>query len=74
MSASMPKSRRPTTPINAAKSRIRTVHVMPIHADRFSVFCDEIDMNRMMMCGIPKYPRPHASPDTMSRQSAAGFQ
>ena len=47
--SSKPRKSLPITPIKVAR-----VHVIPIFADFFKSFCDLMDMNLMMICGIPK--------------------
>ena len=74
MPSSKPRNIRPTIPMTAEKITMITVQVMPIFADFFRSFWDFSDIKRMMMCGIPKYPRPQPSPETMSFQFANAFQ
>lgn len=40
--------------VKVAKNTISRVHVIPIFADFFKSFCDLMDMNLIMICGIPK--------------------
>ena len=52
--SSKPRKSLPITPIKVAKNTISRVHVIPIFADFFKSFCDLMDMNLIMICGIPK--------------------
>ena len=52
--------------MNAAKVKIINVHVIPIFADLRNSFWEFIDMNLIIMCGIPKYPSPQPKPEIIS--------
>ena len=61
------KRARPIRPMNTATDREITTHTVAMRRDCFSSFSLRIAMNRRSTWGIPKYPSPHASVETMLR-------
>ena len=58
---------RPMIPIRIAVPIAMTTHTLAILRDSFSFFSSLIAINRRRICGIPKYPSPHASVETIVR-------
>ena len=52
-------------PIKIATHMEISTHTVAIRRERVSFFSSSIAMKRSRMCGMPKYPRPHARVDTM---------
>ena len=55
----------PTTPIRIATPMAMTTQTDATRRETFNFFSSSIAMKRRRICGIPKYPSPHASVDTI---------
>ena len=73
VAASKPSISRPKMPTSVENTRISVVQVMPMVADCLMDFWDRTDRNRIMIWGMPKYPRPQPRPDTISCHLVKGL-
>ena len=73
-SLTSPRNRCPIHPAATENRMIRTFQEIPIFALFFRSLSLRTDMNRMIICGIPKYPSPQARPETTVCQSGKKFQ
>ena len=53
----------PTMPINTATAMEITTHTDATLRESFSLLSSSIAIKRSRICGIPKYPSPHAIMD-----------
>ena len=57
----------PIIPIKMATNMEITTHTDAILLEVFNLFSSSIPIKRSRICGMPKYPSPHASVDAMVR-------